>query len=190
MFGSSGPKLWSKDEKRQALRYQEFARRKAELFNRKAGEALDRSYSDALAQSQRGAERARANISQMSKAGMGAAMASAASRGLSGTTVQDNMSRAVMSDTAQQYGQLENALADRYGAIAAAKGQAKSATLGQLAQMYPQFAEMRTATLQAPTKSKTNFLGALAGAVGGQFLGGLVGGIGGNLADKWVPSGN
>lgn len=178
--------LWSKSEKKQALGYQEFARRKAELYNRQAGQQLDKSFADALAQSQRGAERARAGILQMGQGAMGGAMASAAGRGLSGTTFQDSLARGARYDTAQQLGALETSLADRYGAIAAARGQAKAATLGQLAQMYPQLAEMRTATLQAPTKSKTNFLGGLLGAVGGQFLGALTGGLGTNLADKWV----
>lgn len=185
MFGS-GPKLWSKAEKRQALAFQDFARRKAEIYNRQAGQAIDKSFGDALAQSQRGAERARANIMQMNQAGLGGAMSSAIGRGLGGTTVQDNMARMVRSDSAQQMGALEGALADRYGSIAAARGQAKAGTLGQLAQMYPQFAEMKTATLQAPTKSKSNLFGSLLGAVGGQFLGALTGSLGNNLGDSLI----
>lgn len=187
---SSGPKLWSKYEKKQALGFQDFSRGRAELLNRQAGQALEKSFADALAQSQRGAEQARAGILKMGKGSMGGAMSSMASRGLSGTTVQDNLARSVRSDTASQLGSLETALADRYGSIAAARGQAKAATLGQLAQMYPQFAEMKTATLQAPTKSSSGIFGGILGALGGQLLGGLAGGIGGNLADRWVPSGN
>jgi len=182
MFGSSGPKLWSKEEKKQALAYQEFARNRSELLNKKAGSALDKGFADALAQSQRGSERARASILQMGQAGQGAAQASAMGRGLSGTTVQDNLARMSRSDTANQLSGLESALAERYGAISAGRGQAKAATLGQLAAMYPQFAQMRTATLQAPTKSKSNVFGQIVGALGGKFLGALTGGLGEGIA--------
>jgi len=190
LFGGSSSNLWSKAEKKQALAYQEFARNRAELLNKKAGSALDKGFADALAQSQRGAERARANILQMGMAGQGAAQASAMARGLSGTTVQDNMARMARSDTANQLGGLEAALSERYGGIAVGRGQAKASTLGQLAAMYPQFAELRTSTLQAPTKQKTNILGGLVAGLGGQFLGALTGGLGGNLADSMIaPAG-
>lgn len=186
LFGG-GSSLWSKGEKKQALDYQKFAQNRVELLNRKAGSALDKGFADALAQSQRGAERARANILQMGMAGQGAAQASAMGRGLSGTTVQDNLARMARSDTANQLGGLEAALSERYGGIAVGRGQAKAATLGQLAAMYPQFAELRTSTLQAPTKQKTNILGGLIAGLGGQFLGAMTGGLGGNLADSLIP---
>lgn len=182
-----GSSLWSKGEKRQALGYQAFAQKRAELLNKQAGAALDKGFADALAQAQRGAERSRASILQMGQAGQGAAQASAMGRGLSGTTVQDNLSRMARSDTANQLGGLEAALAERYGGIAVGRGQAKAASLGQLAAMYPQFAELRTSTLQAPTKQKSNVLGGLVAGLGGQFLGAFTGGLGGNLADSLIP---
>jgi hypothetical protein len=188
MFGG-GEKLWSKGEKRQALGYQAFSQKRAELLNKQAGKEIDKSFADTLAQSQRGAERARAAVMNMGQGQMGQAMASMAGRGLSGTTVQDNLARSVRSDTANQLGGLEAALAERYGGISAARGQAKAATLGSLAAMYPQFAQMRTQTLQAPTKSKTNMLGAVLGAVGGKFLGSLSGGLGEGLASNWTGGG-
>jgi len=185
-----GSSLWSKGEKRQALGYQAFAQKRAELLNKQAGSALDKGFADALAQAQRGAERSRASILQMGQAGQGAAQASAMGRGLSGTTVQDNLARMARSDTANQLSGLEAALSERYGGIAASRGQAKAATLGQLAAMYPQFAELRTSTLQAPTKQKSNVLGGLVAGLGGQFLGALSGGLGGNLADSMIaPAG-
>ena len=101
MFGG-GSSLWSKGEKRQALGYQAFAQKRAELLNKQAGSALDKGFADALAQAQRGAERSRASILQMGQAGQGAAQASAMGRGLSGTTVQDNLARMARSDTANQ----------------------------------------------------------------------------------------
>ena len=186
MNGGSSSNLWSKKEKKQALGYQAFAQNRAELLNRQAGSALDKSFTDALAQSQRGAERARASILQMGQAGQGAAQASAMARGLSGTTVQDNLARMARNDTANQLSGLEAALAERYGNIAVGRGQAKAASLGQLAAMYPQFAEMRTATLQSPTKQKSNILGGLVAGLGGQFLGALTGGLGTNLADNMI----
>ena len=113
-----GSSLWSKGEKRQALGYQAFAQKRAELLNKQAGSALDKGFADALAQAQRGAERSRASILQMGQAGQGAAQASAMGRGLSGTTVQDNLARMARSDTANQLGGLEAALSERYGGIA------------------------------------------------------------------------
>lgn len=187
MFGGGGSSLWSKGEKKQALGYQAFAQKRAELLNKQAGSALDKGFADALAQAQRGAERSRASILQMGQAGQGAAQASAMGRGLSGTTVQDNLARMARSDTANQLGGLEAALSERYGGIAVGRGQAKAASLGQLAAMYPQFAELRTSTLQAPTKQKSNVLGGLVAGLGGQFLGALTGGLGGNLADSLIP---
>jgi len=190
MFGS-GPQLWSKKVKNQALGYQAFAQKRAELLNKQAGTAMDKGFSDALAQSQRGAERARASVLQMGQAGQGAAQASAMGRGLSGTTVQDNLARMSRSDTANQLSGLEAALAERYGAISAGRGQAKAASLGQLAAMYPQFAQMRTETLKAPTKQKSNVFGQVVGALGGKFLGALTGGLGegiaGGLTDNMFP---
>ena len=187
MFGG-GEKLWSKGEKKQALDYQASALQQAQFLNRKAGKEIDRSFADTLAQSQRGAERARAAVMNMGQGQMGQAMASMAGRGLSGTTVQDNLARSVRSDTANQLGGLEAALAERYGGISAARGQAKAATLGSLAAMYPQFAQMRTQTLQAPTQSKTNMLNSILGAVGGKFLGSFTGGLGEGLASGMFSS--
>jgi len=175
---------WKQAEKDQALKYQDWALTQAEAYNRKAGKAIDKAYTDALAQTQVGADRARANISAMNKANLGAASTAAMSRGLSGTTVQQNLMRGVSNDTAQQYSDLERQLADKYGAVSVAKGQAKAATLGQLAALYPQFSEMKTGALSSPTqiKMKSNPLGSLLAGIGGNFLGSFTGGLGEGMA--------
>lgn len=174
---------------------QQYQYAKAEQAQKQGIKGVEQAYGDAMKQASRGAELARQSVREAGAAAGTQATQSMVSRGLYGTTVQDQAQRAVTGDTARNLGLINTALAEQQGQLGVSQALAKQGGLGQLSALYPALAGMKTDTafnflkaFQKAPKQKPNILGALAGGIG-MALGGPIGGaIGGSLGSAFGGS--
>ena len=161
---------------------QQYQYAKAEQAQKQGIKGVEQAYGDAMKQASRGAELARQSVREAGAAAGTQATQSMMSRGLYGTTVQDQAQRAVTGDTARNLGLINTALAEQQGQLGVSQALAKQGGLGQLSALYPALAGMKTETafnfmkaFQKPPSQKPNILGSIMGVVG-QALGGPLGG--------------
>jgi hypothetical protein len=149
---------------------------------------VEKAYGDAMKQASRGAELARQSVREAGAAAGTQATQSMMSRGLYGTTVQDQAQRAVSGDTARNLGLINTALSEQQGQLGVSQALAKQGGLGQLSALYPALAGMKTETafnfmkaFQKPPSQKPNIFGSIMGAVGSALGGPLGGALGSSL---------
>lgn len=184
--------------KTEAMQDYQYARAEKALKTGISG--VEKAYDEAKLQAARGAEQARQSVRDYGKAQGAQVAQSMASRGLSGTTVQDQAQRAVTADVARNLGAIDTSLAAQQGELGIAKAGAKQAGLGQLAAMYPQLAGMKTETmfnmmkaLQTTKPKKTPWykkaLGAVGSIVGNAIAPGIGTALGGAIGNMFNNTG-
>ena len=167
---------------------QQYQYAKAEQAQKQGIKGVEKAYGDAMKQASRGAELARQSVREAGAAAGTQATQSMMSRGLYGTTVQDQAQRAVSGDTARNLGLINTALSEQQGQLGVSQALAKQGGLGQLSALYPALAGMKTETafnfmkaFQKPPSQKPNIFGSIMGAVGSALGGPLGGALGSSL---------
>jgi rubrerythrin len=181
---------------------QQYQYAKAEQAQKQGLKGLDKAFTDAASQTARGAELARQSVRESGQAAGAQATQSMMSRGLYGTTVQDQAQRAVSGDTARNLGMINTALAEQQGQLGIAKASAAQSGLAQLSSLYPQLAGLKTETsfnmlkaLQEPPKKKKTpwykkALGAVGAIVGNAVAPGIGAAIGGSFGGMFGGGGD